>query len=91
MFFARCVFFVKKKLGTIFNGRSYDGSHFGFFMKTFAPPCPRSTSGFFGKNKTWNTNQTEKKFPNHIGIGTVHHVETGSKSETRKNYTFKIY
>ena len=66
--------FVNKNLGTIINGRSYDTSHFGFLFETFTPPCPRSTSGFFGKSKTWNANQIEKELTNHISIGTVHHV-----------------
>ena len=48
--------FVNKNLGTIINGWSYDTSHFGFLFETFTPPCPRSTSGFFGKSKTWNAN-----------------------------------
>ena len=60
-------------------------------METFTPPCPRSTSGFFGKNKTWNANQIEEKLPNHISIGTIHHVETGSKSGRKKNYNNNIF
>ena len=85
---SRYRFFFKLKifLGTIFNGWSYDTSHFGLFMETFTPPCPLSTSSFFGKNKTWNANQIEEKLPNHISIGTIHHFETGSKSGTKKNY-----